>query len=75
MAKYISIVTKSPEMRRKFSMFPTPKYRSIRNRVIPKEIREPRLTLANMVEKAKRRLRKIRIKNPGRANILSGSTK
>jgi len=56
-------------------MFPTPKYLRIKKSVIPKEIREPRLTLANMVEKAKRRLRKIRRKNPGRAKAVSGSTK
>mgnify|MGYP001607741069 CR=1 FL=1 len=73
--KYISTVIKSPERRRKFKILPTPKYLRIKNRVKPKEIRKPCLELANTVEKAKRRPRNIKRKNPGRANVVSGSTK
>jgi len=54
---------------------PTPKYLRIRNKVIPNEAKKPRLELANIVEKVKRRLKKIRIKNPGTARTVSGSTK
>jgi len=56
-------------------MFPTPKYLRIKNRVIPKEIKKPRLELVNIVEKVKRRLKKIKTKNPGRAKRVSGSIK
>ncbi|MCX6705533.1 MAG: hypothetical protein NTV24_00280 [Candidatus Woesebacteria bacterium] len=62
-------------MRRKFRIFPTPKYLRIRNKTVPKEIRKPRLELANIVEKAKRMPKKIKRKNAGRANGVSGSIK
>ena len=42
---------------------------------IPKEIKNPRLELAKIVEKVKRTLKKIKRKNPGRAKTVSGSTK
>jgi len=54
---------------------PTPKYLRTRNRVIPNDIKKPRLELANMVEKVKRKLKKIKTKNPGRAKRVSGSIK
>jgi len=56
-------------------MFPTPKYLRIKNRVIPKENKKPRLELVNIVEKVKRRLKKIKTKNPGMARTVSGSIK
>jgi len=68
-------VTKSPERSRKFKIFPTPKYLKIRNRIIPNETKKPRLELANIVEKVKRRLKKIKRKNPGIAKTVSGSTR
>jgi len=54
---------------------PTPKYLRIKKSVIPKEIKKPRLELANIVEKVKRRLRKIKRKKPGRAKRVPGSIK
>jgi hypothetical protein len=59
----------------KFKIFPIPKYLRIKNKVNPAEIKKPRLELANMVEKVKRRLKKIKRKNPGRAKRVSGSMK
>jgi len=54
---------------------PTPKYLRIRNKVIPNEAKKPRLELAKIVEKVKRRLKKRRRKNPGIAKRASGSIK
>ena len=73
--KYISAVIKSPEIRRKFNIFPTPKYLRIKKSVMPNEIKNPLLELANIVEKVKRRARKTKTKNPGTTKAVSGSTK
>jgi len=69
------VVIKSPEISKKFKILPTPKYLRIKNRTVPKEIKKPRLELVNIVERVKRRLKKIKTKNPGRAKRVSGSIK
>jgi len=56
-------------------MFPTPKYLRIRKRVNPEETKKPCRELANIIEKVKKRSKKIKRKKPKRAREVSGSIK
>ena len=60
---------------RKFNQFPTPKYRRIRNIVIPDEVINPRLELINIIEKEKKSEKNTTRKNNGSAPVSKGSIK
>ena len=56
-------------------MFPTPKYRRIKNVVKVKLTIKPCRLFTRIVEKVNNKAKNTRIKNRGIANIKSGSTK
>ena len=64
-----------PPISKKFKIFPIPKNLSIKNSSMAKEIRRPRLVLAKIVEKVKRRARKDKTKNKGSIPKKFGSKK
>jgi hypothetical protein len=73
--KYNSAQRQNARIKSKLRRWPIPKYLRIRKTVRPEADKKPLRLWAKIVEKVNKKLKKIRIKKIGTAQITSGSTK